>query len=78
MFRWTQVGQWHVQLELEPLGYGVWNWSFVVVDGPHGKNEGPPAASEALAFQQARAAAALAIGNERGPDSSMTRFGSTL
>ena len=50
MLRWTQVGEWQVKLDLDPLEYGVWNWRFVVVDGPQGKNEGSPAASEALAF----------------------------
>ena len=78
MIYWTQVGEWHVKLELNPLKDGGWDWSFLVVDGPEGRIDGPPASSEAAGLRDARAAAVLAIGNESGPDSSMTRFDSTL
>jgi hypothetical protein len=78
MIKWTQIGEWRVKLELEQLANGLWEWRFLVVDGPSGMNQGEPVASDTLAVEQASAAAAQAIGIQRGPESSETQFDSSL
>jgi hypothetical protein len=76
MEKWTQIGEWKVNLQLVPLPGGFWDWSFSVVDGPSGTNTGGPEISDSAAFEQARTAAAQAIDRKAGPDSAETQFGS--